>query len=200
MKAVKLSKIQWDLRHLSPEEKEEALKKLPTVKGFKADDDFKVAEKVPLILKKKFGYDIIDFSFTSIHIITDIKEMFLLGMEGGPLPKKVKFFKKGKGGRTLSDFGEECALKLKDLIRRRLRLQEHGTDPSMMPKILDQLMISWEAITGMNWEDQSTLEQIYGPLWEELQGAYAVNLKDGDEEDLDDERDEDDEDEEGDDD
>ena len=67
------------------------------------------------------------------------------------------------------------------------------------PKILDQLMISWEAITGMNWEDQSTLEQIYGPLFEELQGAYAVNLKDGDEEDLDDERDEDD-DEEGDDD
>lgn len=197
MKAVKLSKIQWDLRHLSPEEREEALKKLPTVKGFKADDDFKVAEKVPVILKKKFGYDIIDFSFTSIHIITDIRELFLLGMETNSKPKK--FFKKGKGGRMLSEFGEECAINLKDLIRRRLRLQEHGTDPSMMPKILDQLMISWEAITGLNWEDYNSVEAIYGPLFEELQGAYAVNLKDGDEEEegFEDEPDEDDDDEEG---
>ena len=55
MKAVKLSKIQWNLSDLSPEEREEVKKTLPTVKGFKAPDDFKVAEKVPVILKKKYG-------------------------------------------------------------------------------------------------------------------------------------------------
>ena len=56
-----------------------------------------------------------------------------------------------------------------------------------MPKILDQLMISWEAITGMNWEDYSKYEDYMRPLMEELEGAYAVNLKDPDEDDYDDE-------------
>lgn len=187
MKAVKLSKIQWNLEGLSPEEKEEALKKLPTVKGFKANDDFNVAEQVPVLLKKKYGFGIIDFTFTQVHIITDIKELFLLGLPDGT--KMKKFFNKGtkKGKRVLSDFGEEAVAKLGELIRRRLRLQEHGTDPSMMPKVLDQLMISWEAITGKNWEDYDTYEDIMGPLMEELQGAYAVNLKDPDEDDYDDE-------------
>jgi len=92
MKAVKLSKIQWNLSGLSPEEKEEALKKLPTVKGFKANDDFNVAEQVPVLLKKKYGYGIIDFTFTQVHIITDIKELFLLGLPDGT--KMKKFFNK----------------------------------------------------------------------------------------------------------
>ena len=176
MKAVKLSKIQWNLSDLSPEEREEVKKTLPTVKGFKAPDDFKVAEKVPVILKKKYGYEIIDFTFTQVHIIEDVKQLFLLGLEGDVIRTKP-FFKKGK----LTEFGEECVAKLGELIRRRLRLQEHGTDPSLMPKILDQLMISWEAITGLNWEDYDNYDDIMGPIMEELRGTTAVNLKDPDE-------------------
>jgi hypothetical protein len=45
MKAVKLYKINWNLDKLTPEEKEEAKKTLPTSKGFKADDSFDVVER-----------------------------------------------------------------------------------------------------------------------------------------------------------
>ena len=180
MKAVKLSKIKWNLSGLTPEEKEEALKRLPTVKGFKAPDDFNVSEKVPIILKKKYGYSIIDFHYTQCHIIDNVKELFLLGFEGGVKPKKF-FLKNGK----LSEFGEEAKRLLGELIRRRLRLEQHGTDPAMMPKILDQLMISWETITGREWEDCKSYEEIMGIIFEELKGMYAENLKDADELDAD---------------
>ena len=182
MKAVKLSKIKWNLAGFDAEAKAEAMGKLPTVKGFKAPDDFNVAEKVPGLLKKKYGYDIVDFNYTQCHIIDNVKELFLLGFEGHVKPKKF-FLKSGK----LSEFGEEAKRLLGELIRRRLRLQQHGTDPSQMPKVLDQLMISWETITGRNWEDYDKYEDIMGIIFEELKGMYAENLKDADERDADDE-------------
>lgn len=178
MKAVKLYKIKWKLNHLDPEERAKAEGELPKIKGFTAPDDFKVSEKVPQILKKLYGYDIVDFNFIQFHIIDNVKELFLLGFEGATKPKKF-FLKNG----DLSDFGEQAKKLLGDLIRRRLRLEQHGTDPSQMPKVLDQLKVSWETITGRKWNDYKSYDQIMGIIFEELQGLYEETPRANDDDD-----------------
>ena len=68
MKAIKLYNIKWDTKDVSAEDMKKL--NLPEYKGFIVnDDDYDVVEIVPNLLKKKFGYDIIDFSFNVSYII-----------------------------------------------------------------------------------------------------------------------------------
>ena len=70
MKAIKLYNIKWDTKDVPAEDMKKL--NLPEYKGFIVnDDDYDVVEIVPNLLKKKFGYDIVDFSFIEIPIIED---------------------------------------------------------------------------------------------------------------------------------
>ena len=74
MKAIKLYKIQWDLKGLTEEEREKVLETLPKAKGFTTqDDNFNVTERVPKILKKKYGYDIINFAFAELRVVDTVE-------------------------------------------------------------------------------------------------------------------------------
>ena len=71
MKAIKLYNIKWDTKDVPAEDVKKL--NLPEYKGFTVnDDEYDVVDNVPNLLKKKFGYDIIDFSFIEIPIIEDI--------------------------------------------------------------------------------------------------------------------------------
>lgn len=165
MKAVKLYNIKWDLEGLSPEEKKEAEKNLPTQKGFVVDDDFNVLEKVPVLLKKKFGYDFITYSISEIKIIENFEDLLYHCAEKGENPKPLF-----KVSGELSGFGRECYNRLKHYIHRRIKLENQGTDPYEMPKILDEVMLALEKITGIDWDKNLTEEEWYAEIDKILNG------------------------------
>jgi hypothetical protein len=150
MKAVKINKIVWNLNSVDPADKEKVKKSLPTSKGFMADDDFNVPDKVPNILAKKFGYDIITFSYSEIKVIEKFEDLLL-----SFAPKDTKINKLFSPKGELSLLGEECYNKLLDAIARRRQLEKEGTPEDEMPKLLDKVMLSLETITGMEWDDTS---------------------------------------------
>lgn len=152
MKAVKITKIIWKLDDLEPAERGKAKAVLPTSKGFLASDDFEVAEKVPGLLKKKFGYDIVNFSFTEVHISETIEA--LMKAFGPKEEKKPLYNTKGE----LSSYGSICYSNLIDAIARRKEMEAKGTPYEEIPKMLDKLMFSLEKITGMDWND-TTVEE-----------------------------------------
>ena len=143
MKAVKIYKIQWNLGGLSPEEEKEVKSKLPKVKGFMAQDDFDVVENVPRLLKKKFGYDVMNYSYSEIEVIETFE-----GLLRSFTPKGYKHLKLFKHNGELTDFGTERFENLKDAIKWRFREQAKGTSDEDMPKLLDKVMLAWETITG----------------------------------------------------
>ena len=153
MKAVKISKIIWNLDGLDPAERGKAKAALPTGKGFLASDDFEVVEKVPNLLRKKFGYDIINFSYSEVHISETLEALLKAFTPKGEKPGKL-FNTKGE----LSDFGLSCYNKLIDAINRRKELEAKGTPDEDMPKMLDKVMFSIEKITGMEWEGNTADE------------------------------------------
>ena len=159
MKAVKIYNIKWNLEGVDPAERESILKELPEYKGFKVQDEFNVAERVPAILKKKFGYDIETFSYTEIYIIEDIEGLLRKFANRGDKPGKKIF--KGRG--KLSTTGEEYLTNLENAIKRRLELEEQGTPEDEMPKILDELMLGMEAVTGVEWEGK-TYDELIKPI------------------------------------
>jgi len=154
MKAVKINKIVWNLNSVDPADKEKVKKSLPTSKGFMADDDFNVPDKVPNILAKKFGYDIITFSYSEIKVIEKFEDLLL-----SFAPKDTKINKLFSPKGELSLLGEECYNKLLDAIARRRQLEKEGTPEDEMPKLLDKVMLSLETITGMEWD--ATSEEDY---------------------------------------
>lgn len=189
MKAVKLYKIQWNLEGLTNEEKEKALETLPEVKGFTTqDDNFNVAERVPKLLKKKYGYDIIDFAFVELRVVNTIEDLLLLC---APSNEKVKKLFKNSG--SLSSYGETCFNYLDAYVRDRIRKEAHGEDSWAMPAILDEVMIGIEKVTGIDWEGHSANE-IMSAVVEKIHSANAVNLFDKYGETLESEEEEDDED------
>jgi len=155
MKAIKLNKIIWDLDSIKPEERAEVKKSLPTSKGFMAEDDFDVVEKVPSLLAKKFGYNIINFSYSEIPIIDDFEELLKVFAPKGEKPKKL-YAPTGE----LSEYGQLCYDRLVDAIHRRVKLEDEGTEEDEMPKILDKMMLSLEAITGLKWDETPEEEWI----------------------------------------
>ena len=172
MKAIKLYKIQWDLKGLTQEEREKALENLPKAKGFTTqDDNFNVAERVPRLLKKKYGYDIIDFAFTELRVVDTIEGLLLLC---APTNEKTKKIFKNNG--SLSPYGETCFDNLETNVRNRIQKESQGIDNWEMPAILDEVMIGIENVTGMTWEGH-TVNELMTPVIKKINDKKAVNLK-----------------------
>ena len=188
MKAVKLYKINWNLDGLTPEEKEEAKKNLPTSKGFKADDSFDVVEKVPGLLYKKFGYKVADYAYTEIPIYEDFESLLKSYTQRGEKPKKI-YLKSGE----LSSYGEEVVNALKSDISKRFRLEGKGTADDVMSVQMDMVMLSLEKIFGIEWEDAESEDDVFDVIDKEIKSHEKLNLKklDKDEDDEDEDEDED---------
>ena len=184
MKAVKLYKINWNLDNMDPEERREAEKTLPTSKGFKADDSFDVIAKVPGLLRKKFGYGIIDFSYTEIPIYDDLETLLKTYTPKGEKPKRI-YLKSGE----LSSFGEECVDKLKKDISKRFLLEGGNTADDKMPEQMDMVMLTIEHIFGVDW-DESDEDSIFQLIDKETDSHIKSKLKKMDKDDDEDDEDE----------
>lgn len=172
MKAIKLYKIQWDLKGLTEEERKKVLEILPKAKGFTTqDDNFNVAERVPKILKKKYGYDIIDFSFEELRVVDTLEDLLLLC---APANEKIKKLFKNNG--SLSTYGETCFDNLETNVRNRIQRESQGAEDWEMPVILDEVMIGIENVTGMSWEGH-TVNELMTPVVKKINDKKAVNLK-----------------------
>lgn len=164
MKAIKLYKIQWNLNGLTPDKKKEVLEKLPTAKGFTTNDDnFNVPEKVPGLLKKKYGYEVLEFAFSEIRVVNTLDDLLLLCK---PDNEKVKNLYKTSG--KLSSYGESCFKNLEVNVRQRLHNEFNGMDNWEMPVILDEVMIGIENVTGLNWEEGHSLEEVMSEIVKKL--------------------------------
>jgi hypothetical protein len=188
MKAVKLYKIKWNLEGLTPEEKEEAKKNLPTSKGFKASDTFDVVEKVPDLLYKKFGHKIIDFAYTEIPIYEDFEELLRSYTPRGEKPKKI-YLKSGE----LSSYGEDMVKLLKYAISKRFALEGKDVHSDEMPEKMDMVMLAIETIFGVNWEEEDE-NSIFDLIDKEVDSHIKIKLKKMDKDDDEDEDDDDEED------
>ena len=172
MKAIKLYKIQWDLKNIPNEEREKVLETLPNAKGFITQDDkFNVAERVPQLLKKKYGYDIIDFAFAELRVVNTVEDLLLLC---APTNEKVKKLFKSNG--SLSTYGETCFDNLESNICDRIQRESQGVEDWEMPNILDEVMIGIENVTGMTWEGH-TVNELMTPVVKKINDKKAVNLK-----------------------
>ena len=172
MKAIKLYKIQWDLKNIPNEKREKILETLPTAKGFTTQDDkFNVVERVPQLLKKKYGYDIIDFAFAELRVVNTIEDLLLLC---APTNEKVKKLFKSNG--SLSTYGETCFDNLETNVRDRIQRESQGEEDWEMPAILDEVMIGIENVTGMTWEGH-TVNELMTPVIKKINDKKAVNLK-----------------------
>lgn len=172
MKAIKLYKIQWNLNGLTPDKKKEVLETLPTAKGFTTNDDnFNVTEKVPGLLKKKYGYDVLEFAFSELRIVNTLDDLLLLCK---PDNKTVKNLYKTSG--ELSTYGESCFKNLEVNVRQRLRNEFKGMDIWEMPTILDEVMIGVENVTGLNWEDGHNLEEVMSEIVKKLSEKKRKNI------------------------
>lgn len=168
MKAVKITKIIWKLDDLEPAERGKAKAALPTSKGFLASDDFEVSEKVPGILKKKYGYDIANFSYTEVHICENFDALLRFFGPKKKDDKPVRFFKEGK----LTDEGMLAYNNLIAAVKERKKQEFRGTSDEDMPKILDKVMFSLEKITGLEWKETSEedfIEEIDKMIKKELE-------------------------------
>ena len=153
MKAIKLYNIKWDTKDVSDEDMKKL--NLPEYKGFIVnDDDYDVVEIVPNLLKKKFGYGIVDFSFIEIPIIEDFINLLYFCAS-----KKDKSKNLFKANGDLSVIGIECVDELKHYIQKRVILEEKNTPTYEMPKELDVIMLALERITGKTWEVGCTLKE-----------------------------------------
>lgn len=163
MKAVKIYKIQWKV------EDPEILAKLPVHIGFTAVNDYNVAAKVPVVVKKKYGYDIDSFAFTEIPILETVEELLL---KFNP-EDKVKDLFKATGG--LSTFGERCFKNLEWKAQCRLRREFDGEDPWNFPAEYDMIQLTWEKLTGEDWEGKS-LEEIMKSLLKVIEEVSPRNI------------------------
>lgn len=172
MKAVKLYKINWNLDGLDPEEKAEVKKNLPTSKGFKADDNFDVVEKVPGLLKKKYGYPVENYAYVEIPIYEDFESLLKSYTPRGEKPKKI-YLKSGE----LSAFGEDVVGKLKMDVSKRFKMEFRGTEDDAMPVQMDMVMLSLQKIFGIEWEEAENEDDIFAVIDKEIKGHEKLNLK-----------------------
>ena len=172
MKAIKLYKIKWDLKDVPADKKDKVLASLPTAKGFTtSDDNFNVVDRVPKLLKKKYGYDVVNFAFAEMRVINTLEDLLLLC---APANEKVKKLFKTNG--SLSSYGETCFNNLEVNVRQRIWKEEHGENVWEMPTILDEVMIGIENVTGLTWEGH-TVNELMTPVVKKISDKKAVNLK-----------------------
>lgn len=155
MKAVKLYNIQWNTKGVD----QETVAKLPTHKGFTTTDDFNVAQRVPAILKKKYGVEVLGVSFQELRIVETVEELLLLFVT--EVGEKPKCLFKVKGGLSL--YGEKLFKALENQVKLRIRNEMQGMDPWQFPVIQDEIQLAWEKITGEDWEGK-TVEEILNPI------------------------------------
>lgn len=163
MKAIKLTKINWDLRNLSVEEREEAKKNLPTLKGFTVDDNFNVQERVPHLLKKKYGYDVIDFSYNEYRIVENVEDLFVLC---APKGKKVKDV--FNANHKFSKFGEFCWDRLQYVLKLNESLRKKNTLEENIPKIVDEVLLGVNKVFEIDTDNtpaDKIIETIYKTLF-----------------------------------
>jgi len=172
MKAVKLTKIDWNLSNVEINKREEVLKFLPTQMGFTVGDDYCVADKVPGQLKKKFGYDINDFAFVEIHIAETVDELLYMN---APMTEKRKSLY--KVGGKLSAYGEEALDRLVSKIKQRFALEFKGVSEFEMPKSMDEVMLGVEKVGNIKWGNH-TVEELMKPIMDKIWDRRATNLKD----------------------
>ena len=172
MKAVKLFKIRWNLEKISPEQRETVGKLLPTHKGMMVDDDFDVQARVPDKLKKKYGFDIIDFSFSEIRVIKNLEDLLMLCK---PVGEKEKDLFNVMSGR-ISNYGKKCLSNLEHQIRYRLQLEKEGKDIWTMPTVLDEVMLGVENVSGLDW-DGHTVEELMDPIKKQIRGISHTTKK-----------------------
>lgn len=170
MKAIKLTKIIWDLSGVDEYKREIILNTLPKEKGFTASDEFNVPERVPEILKKKYGYDIVNCSFTECHIANTVDELLYLCAIGKEKPLY-------KAGGKLSSYGETALANLKSDMMSRKKLELEGKDEYDMPKHLDEVMLGVENVSGLCW-DGKTIDELLKPIMSKIWDKRAENLKD----------------------
>ena len=187
MKAVKLYKINWNLDDLDPEERKKVKETLPTSKGFKADDNFDVVEKVPGLLRKKFGYGINDYAYNEIPIYEDFETLLKTYTPRGEKPKKI-YLKSGE----LSAFGEEMVRKLKMDISKRFKMEGRGAEDDEMPVQMDMVMLSLEKIFGIEWDEAENEDDIFAVIDKEIKSHEKLNLKKLDKDEDDEDEDDDD--------
>lgn len=182
MKAIKIYNIHWNIDHLTDEEKEKVMNTIPMQVGFKAEDEFSVLDNVPELLKKKFGYDVKEFSFSEIHVAETLYELLKLCAPKGK--EKTIFTDKG----NLSAYGKLCKENLENDVKARIQLERKGIPAHEMSKHLDAVMLGVEKLSGLSWNDH-TPDELFAPIYRQIWDQKAVNLKDafeGDEDEVND--------------
>lgn len=168
MKAVLLSKIEWDNKNIP----EDILKNLPVCKGFIVKDDYDTASKTPVVLMKKYGCGVNSLKFSEFHIADNIEEFLLIG---GRCQQKTKNVFKIDG--SLTAYGKRCLMGIESLISQRLKLEFDKVPEEKMPNILNELVLSFMSVTGKSWEKKSCKE-LMGEIKKLLKEKTYKNLKD----------------------
>ena len=169
MKAIKIYNIIWNLDGLTDEQKTEAKKSLPRVKCFTVKDDFVIAERVPSMFQKKYGYPVESFSSATIRVVCTTEELLELPA-GSSYDKSKKLFSKTG---EITEYGQKMIDEVKAAIKKRKNLEEVGMPIEKIPAFYDEVMIAIENITGMEWM-KCTAEEII----QELDAAIEVLQED----------------------
>lgn len=173
MKAIRATNIEWDCVDDS----------LPKFKGFIVKDNFDTPARVPEMLMKKYGHNVISLNFDEFHISDNMDELLKIG--GRELKEKNLYKADGK----LSSYGKKCRSGLEGLIAERLRMEFENMPEETMPNILNEVVLGYRNVTGKEWEKKS-VKELMKCIDMKLKDMTYVNLKDDDEIEEDDEEDE----------
>lgn len=173
MKAIRATNIEWDCVDDS----------LPKFKGFIVKDNFDTPARVPEMLMKKYGHNVISLNFDEFHISDNMDELLKIG--GRELKEKDLYKADGK----LSSYGKKCRSGLEGLIAERLRMEFENMPEETIPNILNEVVLGYRNVTGKEWEKKS-VKELMKCIDMKLKDMTYVNLKDDDEIEEEDEEDE----------
>ena len=161
MKAIRATNIEWDCVDDS----------LPKFKGFIVKDNFDTPARVPEMLMKKYGHNVISLNFDEFHIADNMDELLKIG--GRELKEKDLYKADGK----LSSYGKKCRSGLEGLIAERLRMEFENMPEETMPNILNEVVLGYRNVTGKEWEKKS-VKELMKCIDMKLKDMTYANLKD----------------------
>ena len=164
MKAIRATNIEWDCMDGS----------LPKFKGFIVKDSFDAPARVPEMLMKKYGHNVISLNFDEFHIADNMDELLKIG--GRELKEKDLY----KADRSLSSYGKKCRSGLEGLIAERLRMEFENIPEEKMPTVLNEIVLGYRNVTGKEWRKKS-VKELMKCIDMKLKDMTYVNLKDDDE-------------------